>query len=491
MGRRITMGLAGALALTPLAFVGTVGAQADSAVESAVPRATCGRGSEPEPGLQGQVPLADRQSGRSKQGYSCNLELIGQFQGQGTSVVNQSYRTCAYNSTAFAGRVRNPSPGVQVIDVSNPRKPKLSATLTSPAMSTDTWESLKVNEARGLLAGVSVGYGFGALAFDVYDLKADCARPKLLNSFAGTDATLPATGFNHEGQWSPDGDTYWATGIAGGNVTAIDVADPSKPRIAAVTAIGYTNHGFELSADGNRMYLTTAAPAGVVVLDVSEVQARKPVPRIRQIGRVEWGGPATIGQHTIPVTWGGKPYLVAVDEFAGEDIHIVDISDETKPKVVRQLQLEITRTENAERAGADTTGNGLFGYNGHYCSVDRRVNPTALACGYFQSGVRVFDVRDPLKPREIAYFNPPAQTGRNAALPGSWHANHPATFAHNGSDVRDAGPGVFANSGNAPDLSADWCSSPPRFVGPDQLWVACMDNGFMALRFTNQAYRKP
>ena len=36
-------------------------------------------------------------------------------------------------------------------------------------------------------------------------------------------------------------------------------------------------------------------------------------------------------------------------------------------------------------------------------------------------------------------------------------------------------------------MSADWCSSPPRFVD-DRLWVTCMDNGFMVLEFTNGVY---
>ncbi len=286
--------------------------------------------------------------------------------------------------------------------------------------------------------------------------------------------------------------TYWSSSLGGGGLTAIDVSDPSTPAIAGLGTIGQFNHGFELSPDGNRLYLTTAFGAGVVILDVSEVQARKPVPLIREVGRVMWGGPASVGQHTIPVTWDGKPYLVAVDELASEGVRIIDISDETKPKVVRQLQLEIQRPENAQLAATDVAGNGFFGYDAHYCSVDRKTDPTALACGFFQSGVRVFDVADPLDPREIAYFNPGAQTGRNAELAGSEHATgFLVTQASNASDFRDAGPGVIAGGGAQANLNADWCSSPPRFVGRNQLWVSCQDNGFLALRFTNKAYRKP
>ena len=490
MRPRLAAPLAALLALTPVAVFSGSSAQAES-VDAAVPRAVCGPGSAPETGLQGQVPLADRESGRSQQGYSCNLELLGQYQGEGTTWVNPQYKHCAYNATSFFGLGRKKSEGVQVIDASNPRKPKLTANLTSPAMLTGTWETLKVNEARGLLAGVSVGPAVGTLAFDVYDIKTDCTRPKLLNSFAASDqTTLPSTSVNHEGQWSPDGKTYWSSGLFGGSLTAIDVSDPTNPRIAAVTSSGYTNHGFELSPDGNRLYLTTGFGAGVVVLDVSEVQSRQPVPVIRQLGSVFWGGPATVGQHTIPVTWKGKPYLVAVDEFAGEDVRIIDISDETKPRVVRQLQLEISHPANVEVAAADTAHNGAFGYDAHYCSVDRRTDPTALACGFFQSGVRVFDIVDPLKPREIAYFNPPAQVGKNEMLPGSEHATHPIGYAGNLSDIRDAGPGVTANWDRPADLSADWCGSPPRFVGKDQLWASCQDNGFFTLRFTNKAYAR-
>jgi len=186
-----------------------------------------------------------------------------------------------------------------------------------------------------------------------------------------------------------------------------------------------------------------------------------------ELGSVTWTDGST-GQHTIPVSWGGKPYLVYVDEGGAGAARIIDIGDEMAPRVISKLKLEIHMPESAELRSTDTANNGLFGYEGHYCDVDRKTDPTALACGYFQSGVRVFDIRDPMNPREVAYYNPPAQVGKAAELTGSEHA------------------------GGGADLSTDWCSSPPRFVeqaeGEQQLWVTCQDNGFMVLKFTNAAY---
>jgi hypothetical protein len=439
-------------------------AAAPAVFEGPVPKAACGPGSSPETGIQGDVPLADRASGRSQKGYRCNLELIGQYQGQGTTWVSQSYRHCAYHSQSFPVSLTGPSPGVQVVDVTDVHHPRLETTLTSPAFLGNTWESLKVNEARGLLAGVQVGPVVGAAFFDVYDIKADCLHPKLLNSVGTDQLSLPANTLGHEGNWSPDGKTYWSTSLAAGLLTAIDVTDPSTPTIAFTGMAGVVNHGFEVSADGRRLYLANLDPEGLTIFDVGEVQDRKPAPQIHELGSVTWTDGST-GQHAIPVTWQGKPYVVFVDEGGAGAARIIDISDEMKPRVVSKLKLAIHLP--AAAAARASAGSGSFGYEGHYCSVDRRTNPTAVACGYFESGVRVFDVRDPMRPREIAYFNPPAQVGKEAQLTGSEHVN---------------------GLGRGDDRTADWCSSPPRFVQPDQLWVTCQDNGFMALHFTNGAY---
>lgn len=489
---------------------------ASAVASSEVERAHCGSGSSPETGLQGQVPLADRQSGRSQQGYNCNLQLVGQYQGAGSSVVSPSLGSCAYLSASGTLidplQAVEPNPGVNVVDVSDPAHPVLSANLIGPSMLIGTWESLKTNEARKLLGGVAVGIEVGGGFFDVYDIS-DCAHPVQQNSLAGTPLELPDNIMGHEGNWSPDGKTYWSTGNVLGSITAIDTTNPQTPQIVYTGIASFpANHGVEFSADGNTLYLATCFGGGVQIIDVSDVQSRKPVPSLRVLGSVGWN-PNSCGQHALPVTSNGKPYLIVSDEFNSEGIHIVDISDPTKPTVVKQIQLEIQRPQYFDTRVADVSGNGLFGYEAHYCTVDTPSNPTALACGYFQSGIRVFDITNLLKPREIAYFNPPAQVGKGLSLQHSLHAwvgglaptisdvnnsplgSNPGTAVINPAYVAafvEGLPNLLTNISNGDPVSgnmnADWCSSPPRFVGNDQLWVSCNDNGFLALKFTNGAY---
>lgn len=474
-----------------LAGMAAAASMAVPAIEPITPLpAVCGAGALPETGMQGQVPLADRLGGRSAQGYRCNLELLGQYQGQGASWVNPSLDHCAYLATSRLGRARNPSPGVQVIDVSNPAAPRLATTLIGPAMRAGTWESLKINEKRKLLGGVAGGYLIGVGSFDVYDLAGDCARPRHLNGSKRVDAGRPDNWLGHEGNWSPDGLTYWSAGLIGGSLTAIDVTNPSRPQIIYVGhAGGPVNHGMAFNTDGTRLYMSSQSPSGLVIYDVGDIQRRAARPTITQLGSISWDGFGGT-QHMIPVSYAGRPYVITPSESFAEGIHFVDISDEAHPTVVSQVLLPVQLPANRALYVEDNADSGFFGYEAHYCSVDREQDPTALACGYFQSGVRVFDIRNPRAVREIAYFNPPAQTGKASVLPGSEHAagwgQLPLLTVKKPADGSSTEGGA-GGSGVPKDLYADWCSSPPRFVG-DQLWVTCQDNGFMVLKFSNGAY---
>ncbi|MHB8510383.1 MAG: LVIVD repeat-containing protein, partial [Candidatus Dormibacteria bacterium] len=209
---------------------------------------------------------------------------------------------------------------------------------------------------------------------------------------------------------------------------------------------------------------------GLLITDTTQVQQRQPNPQIKIIGQLFWLD-GVQAQMTRPMTIKGKPYLIMTDELGHGAARIIDLSDETHPKIVSRLKLEVQLPQNNQSDVTDG-GNGIcaslvgdlppgvgcpaFVYDGHYCSVDDSHNTTAIACGYFESGIRVFDVRDPANPREIAYFNPGPVVGQ--PLPGA----------------------------SIQGTTADHCAAQVRFVPETrQLWTTCQDNELLVLRFTN------
>jgi hypothetical protein len=250
----------------------------------------------------------------------------------------------------------------------------------------------------------------------------------------------------HEGNWAPDGRTYYATQFAPGILNPIDVADPTAPKPITTLPFAGAIHGLDVSEDGNRLYQARSTVQndgsnGLDILDVSTVNARAVVPRITTVGSVRWDDGAT-AQHPIPITIKGKPYVVFVDEGGLGMARIIDIADETHPVVISKLKDEIDMPDAETARGADGGSSG-FTYQGHYCGVDRRIEATVLGCSYFWQGIRIFDIRDPHHPREIAYFNP-------------WGAD------------------------------GSYSSARVRFI-PEraEVWATDQANGFYILRFTN------
>lgn len=437
-----------------------------------VPRAACGPGSSPETGLQGQVTQDDRDSGRAELGYSCNLERVGQHRhGEGASWQFAWYDDCGYYGT-LADPGRTTEQGTVVVNASDPENPFGTAVLSTPAMM-DPHESLKVNERRGLLAAVDLGDDVdrnGTLNyFDIYDVQGDCSHPQLLASTEIIDTT------GHEGNWGAlDGRTYFGSGDL---IAAIDVEDPTDPYLFHL--FDRSSHGLSVSADGNRLYTSDMA-----ILDISDIQARADSVSISEIGSLTT---LYCSQHPLPFTVKGVPYLICAGEIGREPGAIIDISDETNPTMVAALELEVHLPQNSafiapEILLADNSaaiagfvedpnlyaavgavgGAALVTYDGHYCSVDRSIEASIAVCGYMWSGIRVFDIRNPASPKEIAYYIPPAIV-EDAPLLGSANQNG------------EIGPNV-----------ADKCPAQVRII-PErgELWTQCQDNEFLVLRFTN------
>jgi hypothetical protein len=469
--------------------------------------ASCATGDKPETALQGQVPAALRASGFG--GFNCNLSLAGQHQGEGGNWSSATFtdgagRTCAYYATAVPNPNRR-NPGVPVIDMSDRSKPMRTASLTTPAM-TDPWESLRVSDRRQILIADNGQNGGGGPEVDIYDLSADCRTPQLLSTLAvgtGNDGGIkPALSpVGHEGNISPDGLTYYIGDIRTGAYHAVDVVNTTKPKMIATYSIsnlglatGTTVHGLSISNDGNRAYavvlgraISAPGPApvaeadinnGFAIFDTTEIQQRKPNAQFKLISKALFRD-GSFAQHTIPVTISGKQYMIMVDEGGAAGLaspaaakvacnagltpfptaRIYDISDEKNPKPVSKLMLETHDIKNCDQVLPDIEGLSIFTYGSHYCSVDNRDNATALACSYFNSGVRVFDIRNPERPKEIAYYNPKSAL---TAMPGSSHA----VFGQ----WRAGGP--------------DWCASRLDFdFARKQLITMCQDNGLVILQF--------
>ena len=344
--------------------------------------------------------------------------------------------------------------GTAVLDMSDPAMPVRTATLATAAMQSPH-ESVLLNQKRGLLAAVNGNPTVGPGVVDVYDVSADCREPELQSS-------SPVGIFGHESGFAPDGKTFYATSLGTGTITAVDLTNPRVPTI--LFAGEYSSHGLTISDDGNRAYL--AADDGLLILDVSEIQSRKPNPQPREISFLTWPK-VTIPQVALPVTIGGKRMLVEVDEFSAEEdgdttsngirvgaARIIDISDENAPKVISNIRLEVNQPENrAEIAGDPGAFSPVQGYAGHYCGVPKEVDPGIVACSFIASGLRVFDIRDPTAPKEIAY---------------------------------SVAPPSGLNGGTTPGEKSNYAMSRPSFV-PErgEIWYSDGTSGFYNVRLTN------
>jgi hypothetical protein len=448
----------------------------------ATPKAVCGPGSNPETGIQGRGSQADHDSGRAALGYTCNTELVGSYtipNAIGTVAgfkveryVDAAGHDCAYYDTTLVYPLNlfDGEAGVNVLDMADSAHPMLTARLTTPAM-LSPHESVVVSKERGILAAVMGNPAAAPGVVDVYDISQDCRHPVL-------KAVTPIGVLGHESGMAPDGKTFYSASPGSPSLVAIDISNPSVP--VPLALLPFYSHGLSVSDDGNRIYIASIGIAGtvraysnsaipnfpdpnhergLVIVDVSEIQARKPLPQVREISRLQWH-PGSIPQNAIPITIKGHPYLVEIDEY-GQQYEvgagrIIDIADEAHPQVISNLRLEVHNPQNFADEAADPGAKFVGqGYAGHYCNVPTRTDPTIVACSMILSGLRVFDIRDPYHPREVAYFNAPIN------------------------------PRVLP----VPTPASNYAMSSPSFV-PErhEIWYSDTYSGFYVVRLTNNAW---
>ncbi len=466
-----------------------------------------------EPGLQGQIPLANQLSGDSAPGYHKGLRLVGQnkIMDRGANFSLAWLDDCAYIATTSPGQIfgplsspyvdpqYNPLNGMAVIDAADPANPKLLDILQSPAMLAPH-ESLQANQKRHII----IATRGGGTAFDLYDAS-DCRHPVLKSSInIGIGVTLPplpaplpggigvidqglAFG-GHAMCVTDDGLTAYATSSVQTNAV-LDLADIAHPKVMQLFMPAA--HDCGLNPDGTRLYLATFGfeslgvglpngPAvgqnGLMILDVSAIQNRTapPVPLLfgpapPMLGFLGWsnvldGEAPSAGSHT--ARWfrnGGRSYVYSSDEWPTAGVcpwahsRIIDVTDEQHPVKVSDIRLAV-----ADPANCLSTELDLANYSAHYVGIDDPNNATTLFTTNYAAGLRVLDIHDPVHPKEIAYWHP---------------APDPNTPLVTGAQF-------FGNSGSLWDAVPTYVRYRPE---TGQIWIAGVSSGFQILQFTASA----
>jgi hypothetical protein len=431
-----------------VAVVPPSSAAAPAGSPAATPPARCDSGSRPETGMQGEVPEADVASGRAAQGYYCNAVVVSHIASGGGYRVERYRDTKGHVCAYYDAGVQLVHPllvGVRAVDMTDSAHPKVTAQLNTPGMRF-AHEGLRLNQPRGLLVAASGPYQPGT--FDVYSVKEDCRAPELLSS---TQLGV----FGHETAFAADGRTVWISSDSG-RLVAIDVSDPRAPVVLAAP-MGLAPHGLSLSDDGRTLFMAKGVEkAGMTIVDVSDVQLRRPSPQVRVLSSLTWPE-QSIPQNATPFTSGGHRYVLETDEFGGGSAQtvdvtggdpvgaarIIDVENLRKPRVISHLRLAV----NNRRDGTYTT---------HYCTLPSRVDPAIVACGFLGSGLRVFDIRDVRRPKEVAYAN-----------------------------ATDLGPGVALLPKLQASLTISDVYSAPAY-DPDrrEIWFSDAARGFIAVRLT-------
>ncbi len=383
-----------------------------------------------------------------------NMELLGQLDipGGGQVVVAGQH--------AFIGHMRPPH-GTSIIDVSDPRAPRVIAHIDPPSPYSHTHKvrvvgnllfanverdrrhffrkgegidaaardltrelgrapsdaelaariSVDAQDMDDLRAGLARGYDEGG--FRIFDI-ADPANPRLI--------THVRTGGVGVHRFDVDENyAYISTEMEGylGNILVIyDLADPAQPREVSrwwlpgqhiaggetPTWEGRRNRLHHALRQGDRLYAACWYDGGYVI-DISDIT------RPRTIGHFDYHPPMREPTHTFfkaPQKIAGHEIALLVDEehdghVRGQPhglIWIVDISDVAN---IRPLAtFDVSEMDSPySRAGL------RFGAH----QFQEHLSGTMLYAAWFSGGVRAIDISDPTLPREVGAFVPDAPKG--------------------------------------------------------------------------------
>ena len=161
---------------------------------------------------------------------------------------------------------------------------------------------------------------------------------------------------------------------------------------------------------------------GLIIHDLSDVK------RPQEIGRFEpppQYGAGGVAFHTIWCGMLDRGFVIANGETTNPDcnqiylpIWVIDVRDETRPTPVAQFPRPVPPKQAPYRDFCFKRGR--FGaHNPPHLKAPGKISADFIAYSYFIGGLRCYDIGDPYRPEEVAYFIPPQ--GGDLKDFGSWN----------------------------------------------------------------------
>jgi hypothetical protein len=361
-----------------------------------------------------------------------NVRLVGHSDLQGRDalqvVLKGSYGYVGHHR----GREMNPMTGTlewngtTILDVSNPRQPRIIKHLPGyeGAESRAVQVVEKYFDGRDYLLRNQESSCF--TGFEICDIT-DRSSPRLVSKIEGLRAA-------HKGWWDAKTGYAYLSGICPGwkgqHLIIYDLKNPHLPQFISNWGLpgqspGGPGGGVSLHhpvISGDRAYLSYLQGGDVVILDIADKAQPK---MIAHIGFL----PSPSRSHTtvpFPPLRGasfrrgeGHPgQILVVSEEAlshgcGESrpqIYILDATDERKPRLIASFKVP---------DGDFCSKGGRFGPHQFAETKDGEIiGGSLLYVAYFNAGLRIVDISDPFKPKEVGHYIPaPAEKRREGHGP--------------------------------------------------------------------------
>ncbi len=343
---------------------------------------------------------------------SHNIELVGHSDLDGKGDGMQIMRK---GDTLYVGHMGYNGVGTSVVDVSNPRDPRVVRQIPIPENTHShkvqlAGDILLVNHEQQLHAGAP--YSAGLVVYDV----SNATNPAQIGF-------LPIKGQGiHRIWWVGEKYAYFSVreeGYDGRFLMAADMSDPVCPKIVSrwwypgqwvaggekpTWEPGPTVRAHHVIVQGNRAY-GGYGDAGLLIFEVDDGH-------LTLISQRSWKSEVGGSTHThtgLPLL--SHNALITTDEplkdncqEAKKTARVFDISNDREPRQLGILP---------EPQGDFCQRGGRFGpHNLHENRPEAFISEDVLFLTYFSAGLRVYDVHDPAHIEEIASFVPEAPAGQ-------------------------------------------------------------------------------